>query len=87
MFFGGVATLGLKAIGAANQRAALGLNLLDGAETIDTTDAIQRTASLEKELAGLSPKQDRSILAMRIRDVCLYVRGRRSGAGLEEQLK
>jgi len=87
LFFVGIATPGLKAIGAFNQRAALGLNLLDKTSASETVDAIGRTESLEKDLAGLSPKQNRSILAMRIRDVCLYVRGRRSGAGLEEHLK
>jgi biopolymer transport protein ExbB/TolQ len=87
LFFVGMATLGLKAIGAANQKAALGLNLLGNVSAADTTDAVQRAAAIEKVLAGLSPKQNRSILAMRIRDVCLYVRGRRSGTGLEEHLK
>jgi biopolymer transport protein ExbB/TolQ len=87
LFFVGMATLGLKAIGAANQKAALGLNLLGNAPVADTTDAIQRAATLEKDLEGLSPRQNRSILAVRIHDVCLYVHGRRSGAGLEEHLK
>ena len=87
LFFVGMATLGLKAIGTLREAEAIGLNLLDGAQSNAAPDAMRRVSSLETKLASLSPRLAKSIIACRIRDVCAYVRGRQSATGLEEHLK
>jgi biopolymer transport protein ExbB/TolQ len=87
LFFVGMATLGLKAIGTLRETEAIDLNLLDGSLSTAAPDTMSRVSLLEKKLAPLSPRLAKSSLARRIRDVCAYVRGRQSTTGLEEHLK
>lgn len=87
LFFVGMATLGLKAMGTLRERSVLSMDLLAGTSAAANTDAMQRAAALEQKLSALSPRQSQTELALRIRDVCHYVRGSRSGTGLEEHLK
>lgn len=87
LFFVGMATLFLKAVRTRKERAALELNLLADPELTASSDVIGRVALLEEKTARLTPALRKSSFVGRVRDVCAYLRGRQSTAGLEEHLK
>ncbi|MEX0715846.1 MAG: MotA/TolQ/ExbB proton channel family protein [Planctomycetaceae bacterium] len=87
LFFLGLATLGRKLARQAAERSALASGLLDAPALTEQTDPLHRAAVLDERLAAAPPRSRRTFFAARLADVCAYVRGRRSTAGLEEHLK
>ena len=87
LFFVGMATLALKAIGLLGERAAFEHYLLDDVEPLEPSQPLKRVGLVEKRLHALPSRLRNTYLARRIRDVCGYVAGRRSSRGLEEHLK
>ena len=87
LFFLGMAILTRKAFGTRSESAALASGLLDDPALTEDADTLERVQRVEERLAKLPTGQQQSVLATRIRDVCVHIRGRQSSAGLGEHLK
>ncbi|MEX0703135.1 MAG: MotA/TolQ/ExbB proton channel family protein [Planctomycetales bacterium] len=87
LFFVGLAILGRKMARLAAEHSALASGLLDAAALADESDPLRRAAVLDEKLAAGPARLQGTFFARRLAEVCAYVRGRRSTAGLEDHLK
>lgn len=86
LFFIGMATLIMKATRIPYERAALNADLLDGLKLESNLDAVSTAEGINNHISLVARRCEDSILVRRIRDVNDYVKGRRSGDGLEGHL-
>ncbi|MAG92219.1 MAG: hypothetical protein CMJ48_00495 [Planctomycetaceae bacterium] len=87
LFFIGIAILAVKALRFLGESTVFDALKIDIEALRRSPDPIERSSGLESILDGLSPRQTRTSLVQRIRNVCAYVRGRGDTATLEEHLK
>ncbi|MFQ5732784.1 MAG: MotA/TolQ/ExbB proton channel family protein [Planctomycetaceae bacterium] len=87
LFFLGMAILLRKALGVRAESAALASGLLDDPALTAESDSLRRASLVEERLNSLPGGYRDTVLATRVRDVCVHVRGRRSAAGLGDHLK
>lgn len=86
LFFVGVAVLLTKALRLPAEHAALKRNLLSGLNADPPRDPVAAAERIESELRQADRPDQQSRLAARLRDVCEYVRGRRSAEALDDHL-
>jgi len=87
LFFVGIAILALKARKLVSEQAAFEADLIDEHRFAMAADSSQRAALVEEKLPTIAARLRKTALVNRIREVCSYVRGRKSSQGLEEHLK
>lgn len=87
LFFIAFAVLGIKGLGLMSEKAALTHDPLNDPELAAGQDPLQKLSRMETRLGEMPAGLRDTHLGRRIDDVCAYVRGRRSGEGLEEHLK
>lgn len=87
LFFLGMAMLAGKARALAAEQAALATDPIDERRVAGVTDPVERTEVIADSLRAVSPRLNGTYLIERLRDVCAFIRGRRSSEGLEEHLK
>ena len=86
LFFVGMATLILKSFSIPSETAALRADALDGLTPRADQSAVTTADQIEEHLRLVARQMAASIVVRRIREVCDYVRARRSANGLESHL-
>ncbi|MBW3538873.1 MAG: MotA/TolQ/ExbB proton channel family protein [Planctomycetes bacterium] len=87
LFFLGLAILARKAVGFAAENRALESSPLEGLATARTMHAAETASVLEQRLRAIPGRLAGTRLIERVRDVCDFIRGRRSSEGLEDHLR
>lgn len=85
--FIGMSILILKAARVMVEKKALRAPLLSEIATIGAESAVEKAERIEARVTGKFEWAATTALGRRILDACAYVRGRKSGDGLEEHLK
>lgn len=86
LFFVGAVTLFFKAISIPGERAALSADVLDGLTLEQNAEPLVVVDRLEAHLRLTAKRISGTQVIRRLRDVCTYVRGRRTADGLEDHL-
>jgi biopolymer transport protein ExbB/TolQ len=87
LFFLGLAMLARTGLGISAERASLARDPLADAGVADALDPVERAETIEGALQNLPGRLRGTHLVERLRDVCAFIRGRRSAESLEEHLK
>lgn len=86
LFFVGITTLFFKSLRIPAERAALRADVLEGLTPRNGQSAGETADQIEQHLRLVARQMDDSAVVRRIREVCDYVRARRSATGLESHL-
>jgi biopolymer transport protein ExbB/TolQ len=87
LFFVGIAVLVIKRAGTSIEKSVVSRDLLSNPPIDENTDALERVSLIETRLGRLPPRLMETYLVRRIRDVCVYIRGRKSSENIDEHLK
>ena len=87
LFFLGMAMLAGKALALSAEQASLAADPVDERKLASVTDPVGRAEAIAESLRALPSRLTGTHLIERLRDVCAFIRGRRSSEGLEEHLK
>ncbi len=87
LFFIGMAVIVLKAMRLPRERQALSVDLLGDPQLGKTRNSERRAHIVGEHLEQMGERYENSVLVRRLRDVCAFIRGRRSAEGLDDHLK
>ncbi|MDA1018092.1 MAG: MotA/TolQ/ExbB proton channel family protein [Planctomycetota bacterium] len=87
LFFIGMAVLLIKALRLPRERRALNVDVLSDPEFTQEHNSERRARLIARHVQQLGDRFNDTCVIRRLRDVCAFVRGRRSSEGLEGHLK
>ncbi|MCH7988318.1 MAG: MotA/TolQ/ExbB proton channel family protein [Planctomycetes bacterium] len=87
LFFIGMAVLVLKRASTSIEKSVVTRDLFRNPPLDENAEVMEKISLIETRLGLLPPRLMETYFVRRIRDVCVYIRGRKSSENLDEHLK
>ena len=87
LFFLGMSVLLVKALRLKKERRSLRADIIEDQDLANQATDVGRAERLERAIRTHAIRRGHSHFTQRIADICAFIQGRKSGQGIEEQLK